>query len=393
MIPQFSCPYPSLRNDWAICLLPIWLIYLRTRWRTKRVMENKSQNSWFTASGMPWLLVSRLWLIYVWKYPQGGISVWSPVTGWWWRRRPWPIEWTYCRNTLHSATHLSLEDSFASNTRKREISQKSTHWVWLVSTSTDLYMLGKRPKSRNVWSVESKVFKQRHTNFRRHLVTKEVGGFWRNMNCRRWEKTSYWQFPKMLLWLDILLLLSFSSSIGAAARCGLWPVEKCPSILSYLSPTLSIFSHPALEDLFLLHLSILSWVFLFVSSLLVLEWRSFWASYPPPFSPDDPANLSYAPLSILLYFLLYSTLIVLDSSYFSIPHLHIFEISDMFWNSCFFLTGPISADRYWEFHNMWKAFGNWHCWSEWIKDNNKFIFFFKNNIWLFNVRSLLFNVS
>jgi hypothetical protein len=28
-------------------------------------------------------------------------------------------------------------------------------------------------------------------------------------------------------------------------------------------------------------------------------------------------------LSILLYFLLYSTLPVLDSSYFSIPHLHV----------------------------------------------------------------------
>jgi hypothetical protein len=39
----------------------------------------------------------------------------------------------------------------------------------------------------------------------------------------------------------------------------------------YLSPTLSIFSLPALEDLFLLLLSIVSWVFLFVSSLSVLE--------------------------------------------------------------------------------------------------------------------------
>jgi hypothetical protein len=37
----------------------------------------------------------------------------------------------------------------------------------------------------------------------------------------------------------------------------------------------------------------------------------------------DPANLSFASLSTLLYFLLYSTLLVLDSSYFSIPHLHI----------------------------------------------------------------------
>jgi hypothetical protein len=38
----------------------------------------------------------------------------------------------------------------------------------------------------------------------------------------------------------------------------------------------------------------------------LLEWRSFCASYPPPFSPGDPANLSFAPLSILLYFIIFS---------------------------------------------------------------------------------------
>ena len=107
---------------------------------------------------------------------------------------------------------------------------------------------------------------------------------------------------------------SSSSSVGTTARCGLWPVEQYLSICPYLSPTLSIFSLPALEDLFPLLLTIFSWVFLFVSSFPVLEWRSFWASYPPPFSPGDPANLCFARLSILLYFLLYSTLLVLDSS-------------------------------------------------------------------------------
>jgi len=106
---------------------------------------------------------------------------------------------------------------------------------------------------------------------------------------------------------------SSSSSVGATACCGLWPVEKYLSICPYLSPTLSIFSLPTLEDLFPLLLSILSWVFLFVSSLPVLEWRSFWVSYHPPFSPGDPANLSFVPLFILLYFLLYSTILVLDS--------------------------------------------------------------------------------
>ena len=66
------------------------------------------------------------------------------------------------------------------------------------------------------------------------------------------------------------LLLLLLLSIGTTAHCGVWPVEQCLSILSYLSPTLSIFSLPAFEDLFLL-LPILFWVFLFVSSLPVLE--------------------------------------------------------------------------------------------------------------------------
>jgi hypothetical protein len=64
---------------------------------------------------------------------------------------------------------------------------------------------------------------------------------------------------------------SSSSSVGTTARCGLWPVEKYLSIFSYLSPTLPIFSLPAFEDLFPFLLSILSWVFLFVSSLPLLE--------------------------------------------------------------------------------------------------------------------------
>ena len=112
-----------------------------------------------------------------------------------------------------------------------------------------------------------------------------------------------------------LLTNSFlPSSIGTTDHCGLWPVEHCPSIFSYLPPTLSIFSLPALEDLFPLPLSMLSWVFHFFSSLPLLEWRYFWASYPPPFSLRDLSSLSFALLSILVYFLLYSSLLVLNSS-------------------------------------------------------------------------------
>ena len=66
-----------------------------------------------------------------------------------------------------------------------------------------------------------------------------------------------------------------------------------------------------------------SWVFTFFSSLPVLECRSFCASYPPPFSPGDLTGLSFALLSILLYFLLCSYLLVLDSSDFSIPRLEL----------------------------------------------------------------------
>jgi hypothetical protein len=76
--------------------------------------------------------------------------------------------------------------------------------------------------------------------------------------------------------LTLLLLSSsssssYSSSIGTTAHCGLWAVEKYPSTFSYLSPALSIFSLLALEDLFLLSLSILSLVFPFVASLPVFE--------------------------------------------------------------------------------------------------------------------------
>jgi len=41
------------------------------------------------------------------------------------------------------------------------------------------------------------------------------------------------------------------SSIDTTVRCGIWPVEQCPSSFSYLPPTLSIFALPALEDLLL----------------------------------------------------------------------------------------------------------------------------------------------
>ena len=54
---------------------------------------------------------------------------------------------------------------------------------------------------------------------------------------------------------------------------------------------------------------------LFLGLLLVpsRSWvKIFWASYPPPFSLGDLTSLSFALLSILLYFLLCTSLLVLS---------------------------------------------------------------------------------
>ena len=107
---------------------------------------------------------------------------------------------------------------------------------------------------------------------------------------------------KDLVWIKQISYWLHSPSIGTTAHCGLWPVEQCPSIFSYLPPTLSIFSFPALEDLFLLPLSIFS-------SLR----RSFWASYPPPFSLGDLTSLS---LPFYPFFIIFSPLLISSSSRF-----------------------------------------------------------------------------
>ena len=79
-----------------------------------------------------------------------------------------------------------------------------------------------------------------------------------------------------------------------------------------MPPSLPIISLPAFEDLFLLPLSIFSSVFPFFSSLPVLEWRSFWASYLPPFSLRD---LPAYPLPFI-HFTIFSPLFISSSSRF-----------------------------------------------------------------------------
>ena len=105
---------------------------------------------------------------------------------------------------------------------------------------------------------------------------------------------------------------SSSSSIGTTAHCGLCPVEKCPSIFSYLPPTLSIFSLPAREDLFLLPLSILYWVFPFFSSLPVLEW-SFLGILSSSILSRWPKQLILCPF---IHFTIFSPLLVSSCSRF-----------------------------------------------------------------------------
>ena len=150
---------------------------------------------------------------------------------------------------------------------------------------------------------------------------REINGRKRDYIGRGSERY-YIYYKKVIKWMalkdmkitnkmhHILLLLPLA--LQPAVGIGL---SNNTSPFSPIYHQLSIFSLPSLEDLFPL-LTILSWVFLFFSSLPVIKWRSFWASYPPPFSPGDPANLSFAPLSILLYFLLYSTLLFLDEQGF-----------------------------------------------------------------------------
>ena len=146
------------------------------------------------------------------------------------------------------------------------------------------------------------------------IVLLDKWRFWKGINVT--QEVLYFICSSGAVWLS-------SSSIDTTAHCGLWPVEQCPSIFSYLPPTLSIFSLPAHEDLFLLPLSIFSWVF-----PLLLVPSSFWAKMF--LGTLSSFILSRWPNQLILclfihvtIFLLYSSLLVLDSSDFSIPRFHI----------------------------------------------------------------------
>ena len=81
---------------------------------------------------------------------------------------------------------------------------------------------------------------------------------------------------------------SSSSSISTTAHCGLWPVEQCRSIFSYLPPTLSIFSLPELEDLFLLPLSIIiSFILPGFSTVCTFHVATVISVYPVFFPPSS----------------------------------------------------------------------------------------------------------
>jgi hypothetical protein len=58
-------------------------------------------------------------------------------------------------------------------------------------------------------------------------------------------KTKIIEEPKCF-YDEMKITSSSSTSVGATARCGLWPVEQYLSIYPCPSPTLSIFSLPTL---------------------------------------------------------------------------------------------------------------------------------------------------
>ena len=123
--------------------------------------------------------------------------------------------------------------------------------------------------------------------------------------------------PFLLLHLLLyhLLLLLFFFFFVHWHYSPLWTLAcRTISFHFFLSATNSFhLSLLALEDLLLLPLSIFSWVFPFFSSLPVLEWRSFWTSYPPPLSLGDLTSLPFAILSTLLFF---SPVLISSSSRF-----------------------------------------------------------------------------
>ena len=130
---------------------------------------------------------------------------------------------------------------------------------------------------------------------------------------RRREKS----FDPNRSWTTDLLPLALQPTVGFGLLNNVLPFFP---ICHQLSPS----SHSQ-------HLKI-SFYFLFpsftgsspsLSSLPVLEWRSFWASSPTIFSLGDLTSLSCALISILLYFLLYSSLLVLHSLDFPILRFHI----------------------------------------------------------------------
>ena len=127
-----------------------------------------------------------------------------------------------------------------------------------------------------------------------------------------------WSYPSSLLqqlhlvkWILLTALLLLQPTVGFGLSNNVLPFF---SICHQLSP--SSYSQ---------HLKISFHLFLGIPLLLVpsSSWvKIFWASYPPPFSLGDLTSVSFDLLPILLYFLLFLSLLVLDSSDFSIPRFH-----------------------------------------------------------------------
>ena len=128
-------------------------------------------------------------------------------------------------------------------------------------------------------------------------------------------------FLLLLLLLRRLLLLP----LALQPTVGFGLSNKALPFFSYLLPTLSIFSLPALEDLFRLPLSIFSpssRPFQFLSGGL------FGHPILLHSSPCDLTSLYFALLSTLLYFLLSSSLLVFGKSFFTYKNMYQFECTE-----------------------------------------------------------------
>jgi len=184
-------------------------------------------------------------------------------TGWFLtklRSKKWyflPLGWHNCDQCLGAVPGSVGQDRSKYNESAGSyLFCQSLCQLWLQSTHRQTMVFWHNWRSKQRHSVSSLTTRYVWTHTDGHLAFMEVKE--ENMQTARPQNAVHTSFHvKNVNW--ILPQNRQSSTFGATAHCGLRVVEKSPSIFPYLSPTLSIFSLPSLEHLFLFLLSILSW--------------------------------------------------------------------------------------------------------------------------------------